>query len=114
MGLPPDPSLDLERKDNTPWRHCDVNWQYPPEDPSEGCPGGWYQNHYIYELQQYLPNYNPDGSLDKSILLEGLNNWLVKKAVAYYISCAKQNNIMKANAQAKKKLEMEKELYSRK
>jgi hypothetical protein len=61
-----------------------VNWQYPVEDPADGCPGGAYRTAWIDSAAKYFRLRTDTGNRVSNPTLDRCDDRLVHEAVAYY------------------------------
>lgn len=61
-----------------------VNPKYPPEDPDEGCPGGWRLSPYTSSIAPYLRSRADGGARVPNPLLDRCDDDTIIQAVLYY------------------------------
>jgi len=88
----------------------DFNWELPPEDPTEGCPGGWYRSPFAISLYRYLRTPLVGGGWTSNGFYDQADD-LIKAAVHYYelayvrgrnYAIERQNDYRKSQAKAAK------------
>ncbi len=61
-----------------------VDYRYMPEDPDDGCPGGWYRCRYIYSLMPYFRLRTQSGDRVENLHLRHITNSRIIEAVHYF------------------------------
>ncbi len=62
------------------------NWMVPPEDPDDGCPGGWYRNPFAYSLRRYIRSRSREGTYSENHFLSQTDDPLIIAAIQAYES----------------------------
>jgi hypothetical protein len=55
----------------------------PPEDPTEGCPAGWYWSAFVQSVRPYLRRRDQQGNRVANLLLERVEDEVLLALVAY-------------------------------
>lgn len=68
------------------------NWEKPPEDPEDGCPGAWYRTPWVDSIDKYTRSRDDHGGRNDPLRphehcspsspIEG-RDWLIADAVRY-------------------------------
>jgi len=64
-------------------RRLPVDPDHPPEEPADGCPGGWYRTPYVESVLVYLRTRSEGGVLNQNHYLDATTDRRVLDAVYY-------------------------------
>lgn len=77
---PDDPVFDVVGPDG---RRFPVDPDHPPEEPRDGCPGGWYRTPYVDSVLVYLRTRAENGARNQNHYLDATTDRRVLDAVYY-------------------------------
>lgn len=60
-----------------------INPRQPPEDPGDGCPGGWYRSRFVASVYPYLRRRTKDGDRVQNLILDRTDDELMLQWVQY-------------------------------
>lgn len=60
-----------------------ARWEIPPENPDEGCPGGWHRTRFVGSLMPYYRRRTEGGGRVPNRLYDTCNDVTILRAIAY-------------------------------
>ena len=80
------PAYEVE--DMSTWRvngaTVPISPDRPPEDPADGCPGGWVRSPFALSVLRYTRTRADGGIRNQNHLLDRADDRLIEEAVLYY------------------------------
>lgn len=83
MGRAPISSSAAAAQASTISAAAKVHPDFPTEDASDGCPGGWYRSRFIDSLMPYLRRRDQHGGRVPNMILDRSDDDLIFELVQY-------------------------------